>query len=152
MYRILIKQRCLNGAQRIAFAFNSSGTLNQVKVWHNEDFMKNADVDEKISWLLHLIQERPSEVDIKAYNFVIKSIASAARPGAPHNIENIISQISVEPDDECYEYALEAWVTSISDSGEICCLRAEKWFHEIKNPSLTTYHLLKRHWKNQWHR
>jgi hypothetical protein len=142
MLRFIIQRRSQNDIQRIAC--NSFRYFGTPQIWHRQDFMEKANADEKISWLLSMIQEQPSQVDVKAYSLVLKSIAATERPGAPHNIEAIISQMTVEPDDDCYESLLDAWVTSTSDDGEICRLRAERWFREIKNPTLITYHKILR--------
>lgn len=104
--------------------------------------MESDTVAAKEAWLSDLVMQHPSEVDAEAYCVVLRSISRSNEPGAPHRAEQIISRMTVEPNDSCYCAVMEAWVRSESDVVHVCWLRAERWFMKIKEPTLEAYHLL----------
>ncbi|KAI2512316.1 Pentatricopeptide repeat domain [Fragilaria crotonensis] len=104
--------------------------------------MESDSLEAKEAWLSDLVKNHPSEVDAEAYCVVLQSIAQSDQPGAPQRAEELLSRMTVEPDDSCYRAVMEAWVKSSSDDASVQVLRTERWFMKIKEPALEVYHLL----------
>jgi hypothetical protein len=110
--------------------------------WHNHGFMNADDLNATEAWFKNLSNTYPDEVDAEAYAVVLRSIAASMQPGSPQRAEELVNRMKIQPTDQCYQSVLEAWANNVHEDYNLRVVRAERWFAQIREPTLESYHIL----------
>jgi hypothetical protein len=105
--------------------------------WHRPDFMSDAALKEKESWLEDILNSNQRAVDIEAFLLVLNALASGASQdaGAARRAERWMSRLrqqeNVHPTVECYQAVIQAWANSNKEQPVVIVNRAERWLNDF---------------------
>ncbi|CAJ1929139.1 unnamed protein product [Cylindrotheca closterium] len=107
------------------------------KEWHQQDFLKDATVKEKESWLQAMLKSQPQDLDVQAFLIVLNALAAPDLDdtGAPRRAEHVMSQLkrhsALHPTPECYQAAIQAWANANKENILVVVNRSERWLNEL---------------------
>lgn len=107
------------------------------KEWHQNDFLKDATVKEKESWLQSMLESHSKELDVQAFLIVLQALAipHIDDAGAPRRAEHWMARLkghsSISSTPECYQAAIQAWANSKNENILVVVNRSERWLNEL---------------------
>ncbi|KAL3939944.1 MAG: hypothetical protein SGBAC_005430 [Bacillariaceae sp.] len=107
------------------------------KEWHQKDFLKDATVKEKESWLQTMLESHYKELDVRAFLIVLQALATPHidDAGAPRRAEHWMARLkghsSISATPECYQAAIQAWANSKNENILVVVNRSERWLNEL---------------------
>jgi hypothetical protein len=107
------------------------------KDWHRPNFMRDAALKEKESWLEDILKSNQKAVDIEAFLVVLNALASGASQdaGAARRAERWMSRLrqqeNLHPTVECYQAVIQAWANSNKEQPVVIVNRAERWLNDF---------------------